>query len=67
MGGGTEALFGLVFPLCKDYYQKQDESKTQSIVRYTSPDHFKIVDIIDIDHVVAVEDNNFKTVWFSPL
>ena len=43
------------------------ERKTQSIIRYTSPDHLKIVDIIDIDHVVAVEDNNFKIVWFSPL
>ena len=67
MGGGTEALFGLVFPLYKYYYQKQDESKTQSIIRYTSSDHLKIVDIINIDHVVAVEANNFKTVWFSPL
>ena len=67
MGEGTEALFGLEFPLYKYYYQKQAESKTQSIIRYTSPDHLKIVDIIDIDHVVAVEDNNLKVVWFSHL
>ena len=67
MGRGTVALFGLVFPLCKDYYQKEDESNTQSIIRYTSPDHLKIVDIIDIDHVVAVEASNLKIVWFSPL
>ena len=67
MGGGTEALFGLVFPLYKYYYQKQDETNTQSMIRYTSPDHLKIVDIIDIDHVVAVEASNLKIVWFSPL
>ena len=71
MGGGTVALFGLVFPLCKYYYQKQDESDAQSmtkhLIRYTSPDHLKIADIIDFDHIVAVEAINFKIVWFSPL
>ena len=66
MGGGTEVLFGLVFPLYKYYYQKQDEINIQSIIRCTSPDHLKIVDIIDIDHVVAVEAINLKIIWFSP-